>query len=52
MLIPSLRCLIALPFSIAVKPMQRCAVLVCNIFDDDEQEAHYQMGMYTGFTVE
>jgi hypothetical protein len=24
---------------------------VCNIFDETEQEAHYQMGMYTGFTV-
>jgi plastocyanin len=26
-------------------------VLICNIYDEDEQEAHYQMGMYTGFTV-
>jgi uncharacterized cupredoxin-like copper-binding protein len=27
-------------------------VLICNIFDESEQEAHYQMGMYTGFRVE
>jgi uncharacterized cupredoxin-like copper-binding protein len=27
-------------------------VLICNIYDESEQEAHYQMGMYTGFTVE
>ncbi|HEX6265002.1 MAG TPA: hypothetical protein VF036_06955 [Actinomycetota bacterium] len=26
-------------------------VLVCNIWDEDEQEAHYQEGMRTGFTV-
>jgi uncharacterized cupredoxin-like copper-binding protein len=25
--------------------------LICNIFDPDENEAHYQMGMRTGFTV-
>jgi uncharacterized cupredoxin-like copper-binding protein len=24
-------------------------VLVCNIYDEDEQEAHYRMGMYTAF---
>lgn len=23
--------------------------LICNIYDEDEQEAHYQMGMYTAF---
>lgn len=27
-------------------------VLVCNIYDEDEAEAHYQMGMRIGFTVE
>lgn len=27
-------------------------VLICNIYDEDEAEAHYQMGMYTAFTVE
>jgi uncharacterized cupredoxin-like copper-binding protein len=26
-------------------------VFVCNIWDEDEQEAHYQEGMRTGFTV-
>jgi hypothetical protein len=26
--------------------------LICNIFDETENEAHYQMGMYTAFTVE
>lgn len=26
-------------------------VLVCNIYDDDEGEAHYQMGMRTAFTA-
>lgn len=26
-------------------------VLICNIWDEDEQEAHYQEGMRTGFTV-
>jgi uncharacterized cupredoxin-like copper-binding protein len=26
--------------------------LICNIYDADEDEAHYEMGMYTGFTVE
>jgi uncharacterized cupredoxin-like copper-binding protein len=26
-------------------------VLICNIFDEDENEAHYQEGMRTGFTV-
>jgi uncharacterized cupredoxin-like copper-binding protein len=26
-------------------------VLICNIFDEDEQEAHYQEGMRTTFTV-
>lgn len=26
--------------------------LICNIFDEAEQEAHYQMGMFTAFTVE
>jgi uncharacterized cupredoxin-like copper-binding protein len=26
-------------------------VLVCNIWDPDEGEAHYQMGMYTPFSV-
>jgi uncharacterized cupredoxin-like copper-binding protein len=26
-------------------------VLICNIFDEAEQEAHYQEGMRTGFTV-
>ena len=26
-------------------------VLVCNIWDEEEQEAHYQEGMRTGFTV-
>jgi uncharacterized cupredoxin-like copper-binding protein len=26
-------------------------VLVCNIYDQDEQEAHYEQGMYTSFTV-
>ena len=26
--------------------------LICNIFDEDENEAHYQMGMYSAFTVE
>jgi uncharacterized cupredoxin-like copper-binding protein len=25
--------------------------LVCNIYDDDEGEAHYQMGMRTAFTA-
>jgi len=25
-------------------------VLLCNIYSEDEAEAHYQMGMYTGFT--
>lgn len=27
-------------------------VLICNIYDEEEQEAHYQQGMRTGFTVE
>jgi len=27
-------------------------VLICNIYDADEQEAHYQEGMRTGFNVE
>jgi hypothetical protein len=27
-------------------------VLICNIFDEEEQESHYQQGMRTGFTVE
>ena len=27
-------------------------VLICNIYEEDEDEAHYQMGMYTAFTVE
>lgn len=27
-------------------------VLICNIYDEDEQEAHYQEGMRTAFTVE
>jgi hypothetical protein len=26
-------------------------VLICNIWDEDEQEAHYQEGMRTAFTV-
>jgi iron uptake system component EfeO len=26
--------------------------LICNIYDESEQEAHYQEGMFTGFTVE
>lgn len=26
-------------------------VLICNIYDEDEQEAHYQEGMRTSFTV-
>jgi uncharacterized cupredoxin-like copper-binding protein len=26
-------------------------VLICNIYDEAEQEAHYQEGMRTGFTV-
>ena len=27
-------------------------VLICNIWDEDEQESHYQKGMRTSFTVE
>jgi uncharacterized cupredoxin-like copper-binding protein len=27
-------------------------VLICNIWDEEEQEAHYSMGMRTAFTVE
>jgi uncharacterized cupredoxin-like copper-binding protein len=27
-------------------------VLICNIYDEEEQEAHYQEGMRTAFTVE
>jgi hypothetical protein len=27
-------------------------VLICNIYSEDEQEAHYQEGMRTAFTVE
>lgn len=27
-------------------------VLLCNIYDETEQEAHYDMGMYIAFTVE
>ncbi|HXF36591.1 MAG TPA: hypothetical protein VNO17_05350 [Actinomycetota bacterium] len=27
-------------------------VLICNIWDEEEQEAHYQLGMRTAFTVE
>lgn len=27
-------------------------VLICNIWDEDEQEAHYQEGMRVAFTVE
>jgi uncharacterized cupredoxin-like copper-binding protein len=27
-------------------------VLICNIWDEEEQEAHYQEGMRTSFTVE
>jgi uncharacterized cupredoxin-like copper-binding protein len=27
-------------------------VLICNIWDEEEQEAHYAQGMRTGFTVE
>jgi uncharacterized cupredoxin-like copper-binding protein len=26
--------------------------LICNIYDEEEQEAHYAMGMWTAFTVE
>jgi len=26
--------------------------LICNIFDEETNDAHYQMGMYTAFTVE
>jgi uncharacterized cupredoxin-like copper-binding protein len=26
-------------------------VLICNVFDEEEQEAHYTMGMHTAFTV-
>ena len=26
-------------------------VLACNIYSEDEDEAHYAMGMYTAFTV-
>ena len=26
--------------------------LICNIWDEEEQEAHYAMGMRTAFTVE
>jgi uncharacterized cupredoxin-like copper-binding protein len=26
-------------------------VLICNIYSEDEDEAHYAMGMYTAFTV-
>jgi hypothetical protein len=26
-------------------------VFICNIWDEDEQEAHYQEGMRTSFTV-
>jgi uncharacterized cupredoxin-like copper-binding protein len=26
-------------------------VLICNIYSEDEDEAHYTMGMYTAFTV-
>jgi uncharacterized cupredoxin-like copper-binding protein len=27
-------------------------ILICNIYDEEEQEAHYQEGMRTAFTVE
>jgi hypothetical protein len=27
-------------------------VLLCNIYSEDEQEAHYEEGMRTAFTVE
>ncbi len=27
-------------------------VLICNIYSEDEQEAHYSEGMRIGFTVE
>jgi uncharacterized cupredoxin-like copper-binding protein len=27
-------------------------VLICNIYDESELEAHYQEGMFVGFTVE
>jgi len=27
-------------------------VLLCNIYDETELEAHYDMGMYMAFTVE
>jgi hypothetical protein len=27
-------------------------VLICNIYDEAEQEAHYSLGMRTAFTVE
>lgn len=27
-------------------------VLICNIYDADEQEAHYQEGMRVAFTIE
>jgi hypothetical protein len=27
-------------------------VLICNIWDEDEQESHYQEGMRAAFTVE
>jgi uncharacterized cupredoxin-like copper-binding protein len=27
-------------------------VLICNVWDEEEQEAHYQEGMRTSFTVE
>jgi uncharacterized cupredoxin-like copper-binding protein len=26
-------------------------VFICNIWDEDEQEAHYQEGMRTSFTI-
>ncbi len=39
--------------SLTVDPLEAGNyALICNIWDEEEQEAHYAEGMHTGFTVE
>jgi uncharacterized cupredoxin-like copper-binding protein len=38
--------------SVTVDMQPGAYVLVCNLFEAAENEAHYDVGMYTGFTVE
>lgn len=38
--------------SLTVKLEKGAYALICNIYDEDEDEAHYEEGMHTAFTVE